>query len=280
MDLTNFIYDFNLATTCTVRDAYELCQIINEGREKEIDYKTSVSLYDIVERFNTAYLAYSLESDEFKNILSSLGKDVIYGYHSISEGFAWLILDVFNPSFDAFDRRQAIVNFINRNVDEYFVNVDNGERRFSKDFRSKGVDIEEEKIKICLDIVRRHDLFLESFRELRNKFVFGNGTTVVFSKIDGDVLGNLSTFTLTFGNSYMNSSDFIEVKFRLGEKLKILYRSSKVTLDDEEIKEKADKKRIIDELLSGIYVNSEKLCSLYKVKETEKVLGKKDRHET
>lgn len=279
MELTTFIYDFNLATTMTAKDVYERCQIINSGREREIDFKTSVSLYDMVDRFNTAYLAYTLESDEFKNILKSLGKEVIYGYHSISEGFAWLILDVFDPSFEAFEGRQAIVNFINRNGDEYFVNTDNGERRFSKDFRSKGVDIEEERIKTCLDIVRCHNFFLEGFRELRNKFIFGNGTTVVFSKIDGDVLGELSTFTLTFGNSYMNSSDFIEVKFRLGEKLRILYGSSKVTLDDEEIKEKNEKKRIIDELLNGIYVNSDKLCSLYKVNLQEKILGKRDKHE-
>ena len=279
MDLTTFIYDFNLATTGTAKDVYERCQIINSGRKKEIDYRTSVSLYDVVDRFNTAYLAYTLESDEFKNILKSLGKEVIYGYHSISEGFALLILDVFDPSFEAFEDRQAIVNFINRNNDEYFVNAENGERRFSEKFRSKGVDIAEEKIKVCLDIVREHDLFLESFRELKNKFVYGNGTTVVFSKIDGDVMNELSTFTLTFGNAYMNSSDFIEVKFRLGEKLRILYGSSKVTLDDEEIKEKSKKKQIIDELLSGIYVNSDKLCDLYKVNSQEKVLGKKDKHE-
>ena len=280
MNLTNFIYDFNLATTMTAKDVYERCQVINSGRERKIDYKNSVSLYDVVDRFNTAYMAYTLESDEFKNILKSLGKEVIYGYHSISDEFALLILDVFDPKVEVFDGRQTIVNFINRNGDEYFVNANNRKRRFDKEFRSKDVDVSEENIKICLDIVRRHDLFLEGFRELKNKFVFGNGTTVVFSKIDGDILDELSMFTLTFGNSYMNSSDFIEVKFKLGEKLKILYGRSKLALDDEEIKEKSEKKRIIDELLSGIYINSEKLCNLYKVKEKEKTLGKRDRHET
>lgn len=279
MDLTNFIYDFNLATTLTSTDVYEQCTIVNSGRQKEIEYKDSVSLYEIVDRFNRAYQAYTLELDKLKMIFSKLGKEVIYGYHSLSEGFAWLILDVLNPNEEVFDGRRAVVNFINRSGDEYFVNADNGERRFSKDFRSKGVDMDKESIKTCLDIVREHDLFLEAFRELRNKFVFGNGTTVVFSKVGGDVLDKLTTFTLSFGNSYMNSSDFLEIKFRLGKNLRILYGSSKVAIEDEEINDKDEKKRIIDELLRSIFINSEKLCGLYKVKENEKILEKRNNDE-
>ena len=85
--------------------------------------------------------------------------------------------------------------------------------------------------------------------------------------------------SLSFGNGYLNSNDFIEVKFKLGEKLRILYGSSKVTLDDEDIKNKEEKKRIIDELLDGLYINCEYLCGLYRIKESEKALRKKDGYE-
>lgn len=279
MDLTNFIYDFNLATTMTAKDVYEVCTIINAGRKKDIEYQDSLSLYEIVERFNQVYQDYLLDIDTLKEVFNPLGKNVLYGYHSLSEGFAWLVLDVVEPAKEVFDAQHAVVNFINRNDDEYFVNADNGERRFSKDFISKGVDIDKENIKKCLDIIRNHDLLLDSFRELRNKFVFGNGTTVVFSKIDGDVFDRLTTFTLSFGNSYMNSSDFLEVKFRLGKKLKILYGSSKVAIEDEEIKDKDEKKIIIDELLQGVLINSDKLSNLYKIKEEEKILEKRNNDE-
>ncbi len=279
MDLTNFIYDFNLVTTLTVKDPYEVCNVINNGRKRDINYDNSVSLYDIVNKFNTAYLAYDLKREHLSDILKTLGRGTLYGYHSVSDDFALLILEVLDPSFEAFKDGNNIVNFIRRNGNDYFANVDNGKKRFSREFKSKGMDIEREKIKECLDIVRNHDLFLESFRELRNKFIFGNGTTVLFSKIDGEVLDKLPTFTLSFGNGYLNSSDFIEVKFKLGEKLIILYGSSKVTLDDEEIKDKEEKKRIIDELLDGLYINFEYLCGLYRIKESEKTLGKKDGYE-
>ncbi len=279
MDLTNFIYDFNLVTTLTVKDPYEVCTVINNGRKRDINYDDSVSLYDIVNKFNTAYLAYDLESEQLLDILKTLGREVLYGYHSISGDFALLILEVIAPSFETFKDGNTIVNFVRRDGDDYFANVDNGKKRFSREFKSKGMDIEREKIKECLDIVRNNDLFLECFRELRNKFIFGNGTTVLFSKIDGEVFDKLSTFTLSFGNGYLNSNDFIEVKFKLGEKLRILYGSSKVTLDDEDIKNKEEKKRIIDELLDGLYMNCEYLCGLYRIKESEKALRKKDGYE-
>ncbi len=263
MDLTNFIYDFNLATTCTTKDVKEECQIINEGRNVVINYDNCVSLYDIVERFNNSLLEFGKDKKEFKKILSSLGEKVVYGFHTVSDEFTCLSLDVYNPAPEVFDESRAIVKFID-NDGTCYASANNGRNVFDQKYKSNSVQIDEEDVEACLGIVNKHDLFLESFRELQNKFVFGNGTTVVFTKIDDDILGKVTTFTLTFGNAYMNTSDFLEVKIRLGEHLEVLYGKSGVLMQDEEIKDIAEKKKIIDELLRGFYVNSDKLCVLYK----------------
>lgn len=269
MNLDNFIYDFNLATTKTVVDGYERCEVINMARKREIIYQDCVSLYDIVKKFNEVYQTFALENKDFNEILSQLGDEVWYEYHSLNEEYSVIVFNVFKPFKNILDNHQAVVSFINRGED-YYANANNGKKLFDSGYVSNALNICEEEISSCFELVKKYDLFFESFKELKNNMVFGNGTTVIFTKIDGNITDKLSEFTLSFGNSYLNYGDFIEVKFRLGKTLKILYGKSKVALKDEEIKNYQTKKKIIDELLQKIYVNNENLGEFYKVKEKEK----------
>ena len=276
MDLSRFIYDFNLFSTQTVADIYEGCSIINNGRAKEINYGNCVSLYDVVERFNKSYLDFLKDSCQFREIIGSLGEDVSYALHSASDDFISLCLDVSKPRFDIFDDEYAVVYFVNK-CGNFYAFANNGRRIFDEGYKCNTANVDSDSVCNCLNVVKNNNLFLEAYKDLKSKFIFGNGTTVIFSKIGGSLLGELSTFTLTFGNSYMNSTDFIEVKFRLGESLEILYDESKVEIGDEEITDMDKKRKIIKELLSSIYVNSDKLNGLYKNNDSEKVYMKEDK---
>lgn len=278
MDLSTFIYDFNLVTTLTVRDIYECCSAINNGRKIKINYQNCISLYGLVEIFNKSYMKYIEDKDNFKNILSQLGKEIRYCHHSVSDDFTSIYLEVFETYPNIFSEKYSIIYFVN-NDGNYYVSANNGRRMFDKQYKSTRVDLDECSIISCLDFVKKHNLFLEGLRDLEEKFVFGNGTSVLFTKIDGDMFDKLSTFTLTFGNSYMNSTDYIEVKFRLGESLEIIYDESKVTMDDEEILDSEIKKKIINELISEIYINCDKLNGLYKQDNQEHILRKKENNE-
>lgn len=278
MDLSTFIYDFNLVTTLTVKDIYEICSAINNGRKTKINYQNCISLYDLVEIFNKSYMKYMEDKDNLKNILSQLGKEIRYCHHTVSDDFTSICLEVMETYPNIFSEKYSIVYFVN-NDGNYYVSANNGKRMFDKQYKSTIVDLDECSIMSCLDLVKKHNLFLESLRDLEEKFVFGNGTSVLFTKIDGDMFDKLSTFTLTFGNSYMNSTDYIEVKFRLGESLEIVYDESKVTMNDEEILDSEIKKKIINELISEIYINCDKLNGLYKQDNPEHILRKKDNNE-
>lgn len=278
MDLSTFIYDFNLATTLTVNDIYERCSVINNGRSKKIDYHNSISLYDLVEMFNKSYMKYMEDKDTLKNLLSQLGKEIKYCHHIVNDDFTSICLEVIGTCPDIFSEEYSIVYFVN-NFGNCYVSSNNVRRMFDEQYKSISVDLDETLIISCLDLVKKHNLFLESLRDLEEKFVFGNGTTVLFTKIEGDMFDKLTTFTLTFGNSYMNSTDYIEIKFRLGENLEVVYDESKVSMDDEEILDSETKKSIINELISEIYINCDKLNRLYKQDTPEHILRKKDNNE-
>jgi len=262
MELNDFIYDFNLAATRTVTDVYEMCATINSGRTREIEYDNCVSLYDFVEMFNTSYMNYMEDKIELRKILDNLGKEVFYRFHDASDDYTSICFNVLNPFSNVFEGDRALVHFVN-NEDNYYAWANNGKRRFDKDYKSTAVNIEEETIKSCLDIVKRNSLYLESFTELFSH-VIANGPTTVCSEITGDVLGCLKTFTLSFGNSFLSSTDLIKVRFKLGDNFKILYNKSQVMIEDKVITNSKKKEAIIKELLSSIYINSESLPGLYK----------------
>lgn len=278
MDLSCFVYDFNLVTTNTAKDVYESCLIINKGRKEKIDYQDCISLYSVIEIFNNSYMRFIKDINELNKILERLGKDIEYGFHTISKDFISFCIGVNKPYKHVFDEDFAVVYFVN-NENNYYVNATNNRRFFDEKYKSKNVEINEDDIINCLNIVKEHNLFLEGYKDLKNKFIFGNGTTVLFSNIEGEVLDKLTTFTITFGNSYMNTTDYIEVKFKLGESLEIIYGESKVIIDDKEIDDLSKKIKIVNELLSELYIHSDKLNGLYKSCNEEMILRKKDNNE-
>lgn len=278
MNLNNQIYDFNLAFTNTVSDVYEICRVINNGRTKEIDLNDSVSLYDIVKKFYDERKAFNIEKDTLLELFNRLGDKVSYIHHSISDDFESLSLEVSKPFTCVFDSSYSIATLV-RYHDEYHVMIDNGFNMHDKRYKKKDVEFDAEMLKKYFDFLERHDLFLESFRELQNKFIFGNGTTVLFSKIDGDLFDDDNIFTISFGNNYFNTYDFIEIKFRLGESLEILYDQSKVVIREEEVNSIEECRRIIDELLNSVYLNREYLMGLYRSNDKEKIIEKRNKDE-
>ena len=112
-----------------------------------------------------------------------------------------------------------------------------------------------------MDFVQKYNLFLESYYDLKNKFIYGDGTTVLFSRINGEIFDELKTFELSFGNVYFNSKDNINVIFNLGKNFSIDYDVSKVVLEQEEVKE--DKKESIDKLVNNLFVDSMRLTPMY-----------------
>lgn len=275
MNLKNFIYDFNLVTTNTASNIDEFCKIINEDRQVPIKYEGSTSFFDIVNKFNQAYQAYLPNLQILKQLSQIFGEEVRYKYYSKRENFC--VLEVIKPHSHIFDEDWVAI-YIYQNKEEYQVIATNN-RRFG-DSKRKRIDITTLVVNqlptTLIDIIKKHYLILETYKDLQDKFLFGNGTTVILTTIEGKMFDYLDTLTLTFGNSYFDTTDYIEIQFKLGLNLEIMYDESKVTINDEEITDKDTKIKLANELLNELYVNNSKLPELYNNQEKSKVLSKKE----
>lgn len=119
-----------------------------------------------------------------------------------------------------------------------------------------------------LNFGEKHNFFIESYYFLKNKNIIGTGYTLLFSKVNGNLLESLSSFEISFGNVSLNSEDYINIVFNLGENFYVDYNSSKVVFVLVEQKEKKD---LIDKMLKNIYVNIDKLPDIYKNNNVKKL---------
>lgn len=280
MDLKRFLYDFNLASTKTVTSIEEQCYAVNNGCKLPINFENCTSFYNLINDFNKAYQEYLPTLDVLKTLLKKFSKEAIYGfYRTYKDKTSYLAFEAINPHPDIFDEEWAAI-YIFGNLTSYQASASNNLPYANK--RRKTIEvitIQQEDIKMLMSIIGNHYLILEAFSKFKNEFLFGNGTNVIFTKIEGEIFEQLDTFNLTFGNQFFNTTDFIEIKFKLGETLEILYDESKIILHDIEITNNSEKAKIINEMLNGLYVNNDLLPDLYNGKEESKVLRKKDSNE-
>ena len=277
MDIKRFLYDFNLASTKTTTSIEEQCIAVNSGCKLPINFENSTSFYDLVTQFNQAYQEFLPTLDVLKQILKKFGANTRYGYsHQYENDQLSLAFEVINPYPSIFPEDWAAI-YITKNGENIRAVASNNLPYADK--RSKTIEvtsIEEEDLKTLMDIMGHHHLIVEAFAKFKNEFLFGNGTNVIFTKVEGEVFDKLKTFNLTFGNQFFNTTDYIEMKFRLGVPLEILYDESKIILHDQEITDKQEKIQLINEMHQEIYVNNSILPPLYDSKEEIKKLRKKE----
>ena len=277
MDLRRFLYDFNLASTKTVTSIKEHCIAVNNGRKLPINYENCTSFYDLINEFNNSYQEYLPTLEILKSILNQFGKETRYGYyHQYEDNKSSFAFEAINPNSAIFPEDWAAI-YITEFAEKYQAVASNNLPY--ADSRSKTIkvtSIPQEDITTLMNIISNHHLILEAFAKFKDEFLFGNGTNVIFTKVEGEVFEHLDTFRLTFGNCFFNTTDYIEIKFKLGETLEILYDESKVTLLDQEITDKQEKIQVINEMLQGIYISNSLLPSLYETKKETKKLRKKE----
>jgi len=227
--IDRFIYEFNLAST---RD-----------NNVDIDYKNSISLYNFVDSFNKLYLKFR-EDYALLPILGIDG-DINLGWYDGVNGSKYERLTLFVGK-----EKIIYIDRINDVYECYIVNVmsDNDE-----DFKYEKLNVDTEVIKKYLDFGSKYDVLITGYNQLKNKQIFGNGYTLMFTKINGGLLNEFNTFEISFGNVSMNYEDYINLVFILGDNLELDYDNSIVKLGGTLYE---DKSMFIDVAVKGIYINN------------------------
>ena len=264
-ELNQFIYDYNLITTNLI---YDKRNIYKSEKEIKPDYTNSTNLIELVTKFNTLYQNFKKDFEKLPKL--NLAKKTNYSQFSSTGDNKLLVLDLYNPNEDLYNEDGWIALYLHFLNNELFANIFN-EKYFDNSYQKK-INIEPEIIKNYLEVFDKHKELLKSYDMLRNAFLFGNGTTLLFSNIDGEILNGLKTFTLRFGNAYMNATEFIEITFKLDEKLEVVNYKLKLETFKENYKDYEHE--IVNYLLNNIYINNTKLPKLA-TKEIEKIYTKK-----
>jgi len=264
--LENFIYRFNLVTTLTKKRG----EINSNFKNNEIDFSNSTNFYHLVESFNKLYLLFKKDYENLSKL--DLGENVELWefYKDEKNNYKCLTIYIDNPKKEICDYEEIIL-LLYEEDGKVHSRVTNNLSYLDKNYFNKELNLDEKKVENYLSFGEKYQLFIDSYYKLKDCFVFGDGTTVLFTKINGRLLENLSTFKLTFGNAFFNSCDNVKISFNLGEKLDILYEKSELMFD---LEKQEPEKEIIDKLVNDLYINNTKLPQMY-LKEKQLVKEKK-----
>lgn len=248
MELEKFIKDYNLITTLSATGE-DMCSSKYENLEVNID--NSISLYSIIENFNHEYNKFNKDLKKLQKL--DIGKKINFEYYCSSNNSSYKELVIYIDEPYNIDSQGEFVYLIeNKNCIFYEIKKDNP-IEIDKDKTGK-IKIEKSIIIDYLGLCEKYKLFLMAYRYLKQSFIFGDGCTTLFSKIDGDIFGRLKEFEFSFGKGYMNTSYFVSCSAKLG-KLQVLQKGQ--TIIDSKDYGEVDKEK----LLKKIYIDKSYLLT-------------------
>ena len=257
-DIKEFEHIFNLISTHTVEDAYEY-HVIKEVVKNLVNKKDSISLYYLVDSFNKMYNCFKKELSE----LPRLDFEGSFSYRCYVEGkertsnkdFQFLVLHIDGSR----KKRANLIMQETEGVQECY-RTDEWGFMLGYGINKTQVSIDESTVRKYLDFFQKYEPFLKTYTDINNKLLFTNGTTTLESNINGNVMKDLTTFTLRVANYYPPSADLFEIPIALGNDIKIDYDHSKAIYNSNPVE---NKKEVIDELLKNLYVFREDISQLY-----------------
>ena len=265
MDIKDFEYRFNLASTHTAKDIQDWCDIMSSGEEKPIEKENTISLYDFLSTFNNVY-------NNFKKDLSllleyHLGKSISlvcqeekYEDTKLKE---FLMIEIDEPDKSLVEDEYTFLQVWVKD-NEYESYVTNHINPLDRNHYFKKVDIDKNVLRKYLDFFKKYSSFIDTWKRIKFSSIFSNGTSTIFLGTEGDIMKELNKVTLLFGHCFLNSSEDFEIPILLGNNITIDYDNSIIRSSE---LEESNKVEIINHLLENIYVHRKDLSTLYENKE-------------
>ena len=124
MTVKDFIYEFNLVSTMSVKDRYEWSNILNNNINKEIDYSNSVNLERLVDSFNKLYLRFKHEYKMLPNLRIGGNKTLVRYYSSKVYDYEKLVIGIDKIEDNRFN--DGGILYLQRCSDLYLAYITNG----------------------------------------------------------------------------------------------------------------------------------------------------------
>ena len=249
-ELDIFIKELNLVFTNTIKKI-EFCKVGFNINNQNVNSENTISLYNLVSSFNKLYLKFKKDYETLQKL--ELGKSIeILDFNKINidkDSYRTLIIYIDEPTIcNHSDTLLYICEKDNKN----YSFVTNNINPFNKNYYREDLKLDSEKCKKYLDLFEKYKLLLDTYKYLKNKFVFGDGTDTLFTRIKGEFLEELTDFEINFGQCFMNTEYYVKMLFNLGKNLSIDIDKCKIILDCNEI---SPNEKILDKLYKDIHIN-------------------------
>lgn len=252
--LDRHIKEWNLVFTDTV-DRLDFCKVGFDIDKTEVNYAESISLLYLISSFNKLYLLFKKEYEELEKL--NLGKSIevlnFEKYDFNGDSYRNLILYVKEPTITEHESTILFLNEINGKMKPF---VTSAEKEICDEgFYRDDIELNDEISKKYLDLFEKYCLLLNTYKYIRNRQIFGDGTNGMYTSIDNynsNLLEGLNNLKIAFGSTFINTECFVELLINLGENFGIDYDNSKLIIDNVET---PMDKETCDRLFSNIYVN-------------------------
>lgn len=257
-EMDNYIKKCNLAftNTCNRKDFFYYNFDIDK---KEVNYDSSISLFELVSSFNKLYLEFKEEYDKLEKL--DLGDNVeLINFNKYSVNDSNYRVSKFyisgshlTTSSDTF----LYLREINGKIKPF---VTNDYHRSDKKYFYKDINLDREIAKKYLDLFEKYNSLLTIYDYLKYKRLFGDGSSSIFTVIDNhhsNLLKGLNTFRIIIGGDYVDTDFSFDLFVNLGKEFGLNKDKCKLFLD---YKNTPINKDVFNEILNNLYINKEYLC--------------------
>ncbi len=211
-ELDKFIKEMNLVFTNTLTSD-DFCVVGFDLDKQEVNYDNSISLYELINKFNTVYQKFKTE---YNNLNINLAEKIEFVRYYKNENYKCLNLYLKKPEITNYEETMLVLRKDKEKLIAYITN-----NNFGKHYYYKIIELEDTKIIELLELFEKYEHLLNMYNYLKNRLVFGDTTNVLLTRIDGDIFKDIKSFKLYIGQLYFNYANNINIDINIGEELKI-----------------------------------------------------------
>lgn len=242
----------NHFTTNSIRNNYR-----NDIKENP-NFEDSISLYDYIISFANIYSVFKKDFNSLPKF--NLGESFEIWDYIENEGECEATLYIYNPTIVNSDF--CYLNIVEKdNEVKCFLSIDDHEYFY----KMNEIKLENSFAEKYFDFIKKYHHFLECYNISKGNCMFSSKHCIILNDYEGSIYDELKSILIKVNMDFRDSYYIINIIYDLN-KYCIDYNNSTIKGIN------GNKEEIINYLLKNLYINKERIASVYSDSEEQKVL--------
>lgn len=204
--------------------------------KENINYENSISLYDLIFKFNKLYLSFKKEYEALDKLELGNYIEIFKFVKDDRNNYRHLPIHIKEPVISDTDYTNLyLVEYNNEN--RSFITNDINPR--DEEYYNYEVNLDMDKVKKYLDLFEKYSILLYLYYHFKKGIIFEDGRYTIYTCIKSDndnFLDELKEFEILLHASYFNKpNDSIDLSINLGENFGINTPNCEIKLGDDNI---------------------------------------------